>query len=143
MSAIKDHAEMALDQIVARLFQLAEHRTPAAIDGIHKPPCPVPMNEFALLREAAARLQRMQVDIDNMQMSARNAKNWPHWAICDAAGKIMESTSKGREASRARLDSLRAERGKLVELWTCRPLSVGGVNMRDSSEIESAGAEHA
>jgi hypothetical protein len=141
VNAIEIHARMPLVQLVARLLQLAEHRTPAAIQGYETPTVPVPIHEWALLREASARLARMDADLTAMRRSAqaRDMDKHPDWAVVDARGRIIWAASNGR----AQAEDYIARAAKTDEMgftrtWTVRPLTVGGVRVAEEEELNHA-----
>jgi hypothetical protein len=135
MNPIKTYAEMALEHVCTRLMQLADHRTPAVIDGLTKATCPVPMHEWALLREAAARLQRLAIDLESHRRTARGSDNWPHWALVGNDGKIIESTSLGKRQIEAMATRYR-EAGFDPLSFSVRPLMIGGCNAMNEAASE-------
>lgn len=133
MNAIEIHAGMPLKQIVARLLQLADHRTPAAVEGYVKPVVPVPVHEWALLREAAARLDRMGADLDSLRRAtyARDMAKHADWAVIDQRGTIIWAGSFGFKQAEWELQQRQKVDPKGTRLWTVRPVTIGGLRVAE------------
>lgn len=125
---------MPLEHVCARLRQLSEHRSPTPPAG----PVPVVLAEWALLREAARRLEIMQYDLDTYRRSASNTPaDWPHWAVVTDSGKIVATTIDGKQAAETMLTEYRSNTER-ARSWNVRPMYVGGlVRSHDDERAEA------
>lgn len=84
---------MKVEHIAERLEQLAAYRTP----GRPTPDFPIPLNEAALLREAARRLRILHADAAAQTYTNSQAAQHKMWALVDDATKLIVAHCNGKK----------------------------------------------